>query len=400
MKMDIFEELPSNPFLPGHPTVSENFFGRKKDIDKIIRYLPRVLERGLPEHFFITGKRGMGKTSFIRHVSYIAEEKYNMFPVYINNEGTNTIDELIAKLLEKLFREFKKSKSGRDYINSFLNRFESVNIGSFGFKFKDQGEIVSDVKDNFTEFLSDLCDNLGDHDGIFIIIDDVNGLSRTSEFPNWYKSLFETLEFYGEYVPAVFSLVTYPDKFDQLCQHNPSFSRMFNLITMDRLNDGDVRDFFEETFASFNIQIENRKYLDDMVYYSWGMPLIMQQIGDAIFWNLNNNYISEESVYSGIENAATELKNKPLKNILNQIKNPRYNNILLKLAENEKFHFKKDELCLLLNDNELAILNDFISKMLEINIIECRDSEVEEYEFANIAYFVYFLISSTFKRLL
>ena len=69
---------------------------------------------------------------------------------------------------------------------------------------------------------------------------------------------------------------------------------------------------------------------------------------------------------------------------------------IVKLTENEKFHFKKDELCLLVNDNEIAI---FISKMMEINIIECRD-ESEEYEFANITYFVYFLISSTFKQVI
>lgn len=92
--MNNLEEILNNPFLPGHPVSSDSFIGRKEDVNKIIRYLPRVINKGLPEHFFITGNRGMGKTSFVKYVAQIAKNDYGMFPVYINNEGTNTIIEL------------------------------------------------------------------------------------------------------------------------------------------------------------------------------------------------------------------------------------------------------------------------------------------------------------------
>lgn len=157
---------------------------------------------------------------------------------------------------------------------------------------------------------------------------------------------------------------------------------------------------FKTNFNSSNIEFESEQYLNDMVYYSWGMPLIMQQIGDAIFWNLENKIITEEILYDGIRNAALELKNKPLKNILKNIKNPHYNNILLKLCKNEKLSFKKDEITDLLTDNEKNILPEFLDKLIQINILECVDEELKEYEFVNIAYFVYFLISSTFNELL
>lgn len=398
--MNYLEELPNNPFLPGHPIPPDSFFGRKEDINKITRYFPRVITQGIPEHFFITGKRGMGKTSFIKYIANIAEDEYNMFPVYINNEGTKTIDELITKLLDKLFNEFNKTVNGKKWIDSFFNRFQGFSFNGFGFTFREQPEIIINVKDNFIEFLTDICDNLDDYDGIFIIIDDVNGLSETPEFANWYKALFETLEFYDEYVPIVFNLVTYPAKFDQLCEQNPSFSRMFNLITIDKLENNEVYEFFQTTFNSFDIEFENEQYLKDMVYYSWGMPLIMQQIGDAVFWNLENKIITEEITYTGIKNSACELKNKPLKNTLKNIKNPHFNNILLKLAKNEKFRFKKYELDDFLTDNEQNILSEFLDKMIKINILECVDEESKEYEFVNIAYFVYFLISSTFNELL
>ena len=208
------------------------------------------------------------------------------------------------------------------------------------------------------------------------------------------------MEFYEEFVPIAFTLVTYPAKFDQLCEQNPSFSRMLNLVIMDKLKDKEVHDFFKTNFDSSNIEFESEQYLKEMVYYSCGMPLIMQQIGDAIFWNLENKLITEEITYNGIRNAALELKNKPLKNILKKIKNPHYNNILLKIGKNEKFSFKKDEIMPLLTDNEKNILTEFLDKMIQINILECVDDKLKEYEFANIAYFVYFLINSTFNELL
>lgn len=127
-------------------------------------------------------------------------------------------------------------------------------------------------------------------------------------------------------------------------------------------------------------EFENEMYIKDIVYYSWGMPLIMQQIGDAIFWNLETKVIGEDVTYDGIKDAAQELHNKLLKTSLNKIKNPQYNKILLKLGENEKFNFNVSELSNFLNDNEKNILNEFLDKMISIGILENVDDEFESYE--------------------
>lgn len=84
----------------------------------------------------------MGKTLFVKYAAGISEDKYNMFPVYINNEGTSTIDELITKLLDKLFNEFNKTSKGKEFISSFFNHFEGFTFGGIGFTFRDQPEIV------------------------------------------------------------------------------------------------------------------------------------------------------------------------------------------------------------------------------------------------------------------
>ena len=155
--------------------------------------------------------------------------------------------------------------------------------------------------------------------------------------------------------------------------------------------------FFKNTFDSLNIKIDDNELLNEMIYFTYGVPLLMQQIGDGVFWSIENNVVDENSVYEGIKKAAFELRLKLLKN-LNEIKNPHYNNILIKLAENNKINFNRDELSSLLTDNENKVLNEFICEMIDLNIIQYIKND--EFEFINPAYFVYFLINSTFKNLI
>ena len=43
--------FPESPFEQGHHVSPDNFKGRKDDIVKIIRYMPKIINQGIPEHF-------------------------------------------------------------------------------------------------------------------------------------------------------------------------------------------------------------------------------------------------------------------------------------------------------------------------------------------------------------
>lgn len=392
-KMDLTKEFPDSPFEPGHPVSPDKFKGRKKDIIKMIRYLPKVINKGIPEHFFITGKRGMGKTSFVKYIGNFAEDNYQMVHIYVNNEGGNTLDDLIQNLVEKMFKEFNKETWGKKIINSFVDNIDEINIKGVGISLKNKQDLVGNIKNNFADFLINVCKELKDKKGIFIVIDDINGLSDTPDFANWYKGLFETLYFDEEVIPVSFSLVSYQDKFEKLCDQNLSFSRIFNLIEIDHLDDEDIKEFYLDTFNEFNIKFKNDELLYEMVYYSWGMPLIMQQIGDAVFWNSLDGEINEDNAYSGISNAALELGNKQIRNKLNKIKSSHYTKILYKLGKNEKMEFTKSEVKEFLSSDEIRVFDDFLKRMRDLEIIESIGKENSgEYAFVNRLYFVYFLI--------
>lgn len=137
------------------------------------------LLNGTPEHFFITGKRGMGKTSFVQYVSRIAEDNFQMIPIHFNNNGGSSVEELILKLIEKLSDEFDKGYWGKNFIG-FLKRINDIKIAGNGFSLEKQESLIYDIKSNFAQLLIEICENF-ENKGIFFIIDDINGLSDNVE---------------------------------------------------------------------------------------------------------------------------------------------------------------------------------------------------------------------------
>ena len=161
----------------------------------------------------------------------------------------------------------------------------------------------------------------------------------------------------------------------------------------------------EENNAEIESFFKEHKYFDypesSIMFFKQGkLPLITEN-GNLI---LNENKVIKEAAdgNGGIFNSM--YKNGIIKDMqkrgIKWIFIGSIDNILLKLAKNEKFTFKKEELPGLLTDNEKNIISDFLDKMTKINILQCTDEELGEYEFVNIVYFVYFLISSSFNELL
>lgn len=227
---EVFSDL---PFRSGRLLYPQKFKGRMKDTQIILRQIPRVIKEGMPEHFFVTGEKGMGKTSFARYVARQAEDNFNMISVYLNNTGGTTTEELVKRLLEALFGEIYKESWGEKVIELFVDNFKEIKLKGTGVSLEDHSELVEDIKNNFADFMITLCDSLHEKNGVFIVVDDINGLSDNLEFTNWYKGVMETLVFHEYTVPAVFTLIGCPNEFDTLVNTNESFARIFQPIEID-----------------------------------------------------------------------------------------------------------------------------------------------------------------------
>ena len=388
-----------SPFQPGSPVSPKTFKGRNDIIEDIAKYMPSVTH-GTAQHFFITGKRGMGKTSLANYLIDLFERKYKLVGIHIINDGIHDVDSLITLIVEKILNKIENESWSDKIIDSFKNHIDSVGFMGTTIKFKPDDKSLNIIKDNFPKFLMELTENFKDKKGILIVIDDINGLSDNEYFANWYKSFSDTLTTndYAKKCPISFILTGYPEKLRNLHNQNPSFKRIFKYYNLEKLGNDEVHDFYDDIFKSLDVSYDE-KAMKNMIEYSSGMPTMMQEIGDAIFWLIGEDkHINIDITVNGIIEAGNRISFKYLQPLLDErIRSENYINIFEKIGEyvvnSSKNTFTKKELESLCNKDEIHVFKDFLFRAKQLKIIELVSSNKQgEYQFTNQLYPIYLSI--------
>ena len=299
-------------------------------------------------------------------------------------------------IFEKIFNEIPKDSVINKIKNWFGEHIESVEIKGTKLKFKADNYLANDMVNNFAYYLNEIYKELPNEEkGIFLIIDDINGLSESKKFVDWYKSFADIIAVDKNYnIPIYLLLASYPEKFEKLVLQEESFGRIFNFENLTNLSDEEVKEFFIDTFKNINMVCDDEA-IEIMTTFSSGLPLMMQQIGDSVFWLSDSNKITKDIAYEGVINAANEIGSKQIRPILNQIKSENYEPILMKLANKNANVFKKSEFKKHLSNSEKNVFSDFLSRMVELGILNSIGRKNSgEYEFNNKLYYTYFLIKS------
>ena len=141
--------------------------------------------------------------------------------------------------------------------------------------------------------------------------------------------------------------------------------------------------------------------LNNMVLFSSGLPLMMQQIGESVFWETDTNKVYSTDAMRGIIDAANEIGNKQIKLVLNQIHTDNYEPIIEKLVENKFHSFKRSDVQKLMKNTSENVISNFLHKMVVLGILEqIGYKNSGNYRFSNNLYYTYFLIKSEEKKLL
>jgi Cdc6-like AAA superfamily ATPase len=389
-----------SPFQPEMPVSPEKFEGREEIIEKNLPFIYQSLQ-GHPTHFFIKGKRGMGKTSLADYFKNMAEIKYKMLTVHVFNDGVHNMDSLIQQIVERLLNEINRETWAEKILKTFKKHVKSVEFFSTKIEFHPDDETMKFLKDNFPFFLEEIIDKINhEKEGLFIIIDDINGLSETPEFANWYKSFADTISTGIIELPLVMLLTTYPENAQKLYNFNPSFNRLFKHIEVKGLRYFEVEDFFNKIFRHMGMNVE-KEAMDLMVRFSSGLPNMMQEIGDGVFWSNNDNTISKDDALKGIIRSGEEIGVKYLQPALDKsIRSENYLNIFRALGNDFKEHdltveytFRKKDFANKLTDKENKAFSKFLSRAKELKIIEYAEGyKSGVYTFTNNLYPIYFLI--------
>ena len=384
----------SSPFRPGIRVNTNDFVGHEELIMDMIKRVNPLLE-GEVVSYYIVGNRGMGKSSLSYYFSEILEKKFEIIPIHISNEGVSDLNTLIVQIIETLLNEISDKKWSKKILDFFGENVESVGFLNFSFKLKPKSDdYIESLVRHFDKFIKDILDSIEDSNGLLIIIDDVNGLSENPDFANWFRRIYHELTFkYNNEIPLAFIITSFPENLNQLQVHNESFSRLFNHFDLSYLSMEDVKKFYKNKFSSVEIGI-NDEVLDLISKYSYGMPLMMQEIGESIYWLCDESkYIDLSLALTGIKEANRRIYSKYLNPI---VIDDNYTYILEIISDNitgddmtsfDIIDFKDN-----LNNEEKTVLDIFLEIAIGNQVIT-KINQTNRFKFNNPLYAIYLKIN-------
>jgi hypothetical protein len=380
-----------SPFTPGRPVPVEYFVARHKEIERFHRAI-RQTASGRNENLFITGKRGIGKSSLAEFMQYVAEKEYSFVGTHCHLSGVKSLEEMAAVVFEQLLEDctdralFDKLKS------LFAQYIKGITLFGVNVEFtKDKAEQESLLR-NFLPALRKVHESIAEngHKALMLVLDDLNGITDLPEFAHFLKSFVDGLATSRRPFPLLLILVGTPERRYDIVRHNESVARIFDIIELLPMNRDESKEFFSTVFGRQKITVD-AKAMDYMVKFSAGYPMLMHEIGDAVFWQDVDANISESDAKRGIMEAARTVGHKYIDpQVVKVLKSKIYASILWKLGKKLPLGaaFERKSLLKEVGEREQKNLDNFLKKMRTLGIID--DAEVRgEYKFVNPLYHLY-----------
>ena len=166
---------------------------------------------------------------------------------------------------------------------------------------------------------------------------------------------------------------------------------MFRVVEIERLADEEVERFFEKAFGEVGMAV-NSDAMRLMVEYSSGLPVIMQEIGDAIFWADSDGKVTRRDAISGIRGAAVNVGRKYLDpSIYRAIRSNRYRAIIRKMSSDSiQPTFTRQQIASRVSEEEFRVFDNLLRRLRQLGVVE-NDPEGGKgaYKYTNQIYPVY-----------
>ena len=381
-----------SPFTPGTPVPKEYFIGRATEIERLSRAIRKV-NAGKNANVFLMGERGIGKSSLANLIRKLGQKDCNFIGAHCFINPENTLGGCCRIIFKRLLEEmpantFEKAKE------IMLKYIKNIGLSSgligFNIEFTKDEKEIEELRVDFLPILRKLFYK-SEKKGIIIILDDLNGLSKTPDFALWLKSLVDEMatSSLGQ-LPLLLVLVGTKDVMADMLKHQPSVGRIFDVVELNPFDKSETRKFFKESFERVKLDI-NETALETLAFFSGGLPVIMQELGDATFWlEDEDETIDSKDAMNGVFLAAENIGRKYLDpKVYKVIRSKDYLTILRKLPE----HFSgqtinRSEILAKFSENENKKVDNFLRKMKDLGML-IPGEQRGDYSFANNLYPLY-----------
>ena len=399
--------LEESPFTPGRPVDVTAFNGRGDLVRELVD-TARSACQGRFRIAYISGERGIGKSSLARMACHIAERDLQMATAYAPLGGVNDLPGLARRALLGIAQSSVNKPWIDGVMNAFGNRIKAV--GAFGVNFElcmPKPDLQAMV-DNFADQMNGLLGKIGgDRKGLMLVLDDINGLAENAAFAHWLKSMMDGVAVSGRKDPPVFLLLAgLEERHRQMISHNESVARIFQpTLFVEPWTEEETMIFFKAGFQKGGLEL-TEKELGSCVLFSGGLPMLAQEIGHSVWMRAKKEKkpIDFRMVILGINDAAEAIGRQYLKSsVVHALHSNHYRAILQKIGGNLSISdtFSKRELRekIDLSADEKRALDNFISRMRQLGAIlpDQKSGERGVYRFPSRLHRLYFAMAALMR---
>ena len=301
-----------NPFRPNNIVGPGAFAGRYDELECLERVMHQT-KHGNPEHFLITGERGIGKSSLLFYTQIIADgsietikdQRFNFIVLSIELDDETTYARIVTKIGAELQREVAKHEKLREAAKAvwdFLSRWEvlGVKYENAGLKERSPDQLLEELCHTIARTMESL---KNEKDGILILIDEADKPSAKAHLGAFGKLLTERLTKLKCNNVAL-GLAGLPRVFDRLKQSHESSVRIYRPLPLEVLKMDDRKSVVERGLAQAKEKngYETRITADAMELIcnlSEGYPHFIQQFAYSAFDKDEDNNIDVDDVKEG-----------------------------------------------------------------------------------------------------
>ncbi len=220
----------SSPFSPGQPVPIEFFVGRVGEIER----LRGMVEASLGGRFrigFVTGERGIGKSSLVSFVRHLVAREKEVAGSHVFLGGVRDLPEMVRRTFDRVLKD-SIEKPWHSKVREFFGKHVR-DVGLFGVsvELSVSQQDLSTIAHDFVPSIRRLLDKLsGDRRALLLILDDINGLASCEGFANWLKSVVDEIATSGQKLALCLLIVGLEERRQELVSLQPSLARVFELI--------------------------------------------------------------------------------------------------------------------------------------------------------------------------
>lgn len=385
----------TSPFTPGRPVPLPQFVGRSDEVERLRRKIRDSVAAQRVEVAFVTGERGMGKSSLASFVRYLGERDLKVVGIHAMMGGVHTVESAVKQVFDELLKEQAAGSYFEKLKELFGKHVKSVGLWGATVEFDASESELRSLAGNFGQALRNVLIRM-ERDGLVLILDDINGLAQSLDFANWFKSLVDGVSLARERFPLTIMLVGLEERRRSMIERQPSVARIFDVVEIRAWSNPETRKFFDDRFRQVGIAVAEGVW-NALLEFTGGLPVLAHEIGDAAFHVDRDERIDDEDARVAILNAAEVVGRKYLDPVVFQsIRSRKYRSILHTMAQNPVgMDFTRAQLKKQVAPDEEKVLDNFLHKMKDLGVVvTSAEGERGAYRFCNLLHNLYFYLEA------